>query len=200
VTYVGGEESNHTGQKSENKIIYGIFNNINPYSLGAGNFHYEYQRPILTVTRLQRVLEVSHWAANLAVEDYYALKHDGAQLDEEFSRIKYQMPPHILEQTNVLNKLVFQLPKEASDVYYRDEVGNVSTSAYFNGVLELQPRFPLFGGWKTTWYTGYNAPLKNFVKKYKGEYILKAQFVENVQDNMAVDDVQLKVILPEGAT
>lgn len=197
---MGGESANHTGKKTENKVIYGIFNDIKPLSISPGNFHYEYQLPILTVTKLVRELEISHWVAILAVEEHYALKHDGAQLDEEFNRIKYQMPPHILDQTNVLNKLTFQLPQDAQDVYYRDEVGNVSTSHYKNGVLELQPRFPVFGGWKTTWYTGYNVPLKNFVKKFKGDYILKVQFVENVLDIMVVDDAELKVILPEGAT
>lgn len=102
--------------------------------------------------------------------------------------------------------MVFQLPKDASGAYYRDEVGNVSTSNFRNeqdkSVLEIQPRFPLFGGWKTTWYLGYNVPLKYFVRYVKGgggEYILKFLFVENVQ-SMTIEDAQVKVILPEGSS
>lgn len=54
------------------------------------------------------------------------------------------------------------LPASAKDVYYRDEIGNISTSHLHetdDGVeLELRPRFPLFGGWKTNYYIGYNVP------------------------------------------
>lgn len=183
VTFVGGEP-NHVGEKTQNKIVYGTYNNIKPLSTSSGNFHYEYQKPILTVTNLKREIEISHWGNNLAVEEHYALSHSGAKLEEEFSRIQFQLAPNILDQTNVLTNLVFQLPKNAKDVYYRDEVGNVSTSNFrtenFKSVLEIQPRFPLFGGWKTTWYTGYNVPLKDYIRYFKGEYIIMVQLVENV--------------------
>ena len=54
------------------------------------------------------------------------------------------------------------LPAAARDVYYRDEIGNISTSAMKEQEdvveLELRPRFPLFGGWKTKYTIGYNVP------------------------------------------
>ena len=54
------------------------------------------------------------------------------------------------------------LPAAASDVYYRDEIGNISTSNLWSQEdsveLELRPRFPLFGGWQTRFYMGYNVP------------------------------------------
>ena len=54
------------------------------------------------------------------------------------------------------------LPVSARDVYYRDEIGNISTSNLREiddqMELELRPRFPLFGGWKTHYYIGYNVP------------------------------------------
>lgn len=59
---------------------------------------------------------------------------------------------------------VFQtlLPSSARDVYYRDEIGNISTSNLREGdehvEMEIRPRFPLFGGWKTHYYIGYNVP------------------------------------------
>ena len=190
------------GQKTQNKIVYGTFNDIKPLSLSSATFHYEYLPPILTVTSLRREIEISHWGNNLAVEEHYALTHHGAKMDQEFNRVKYQLASHVSDQTNVLEKLVFKLPKEAKDIYYRDEVGNVSTSNFRNekhiSTLEIRPRFPLFGGWKTTWYMGYNVPLKNFLRYAKGRYMLKVLFVENVQ-SMVIDDTELKVILPEGA-
>jgi oligosaccharyltransferase complex subunit alpha (ribophorin I) len=54
------------------------------------------------------------------------------------------------------------LPAAATDAYYRDEIGNISTShmkILSDSVeLDLRPRFPLFGGWKTHYVIGYNVP------------------------------------------
>ena len=54
------------------------------------------------------------------------------------------------------------MPASAKDVYYRDEIGNISTSNLLEHhdhvELELRPRFPLFGGWKTHYLIGYNLP------------------------------------------
>merc|ERR1712096_468184 len=45
------------------------------------------------------------------------------------------------------------LPAAAKDVYYRDDIGNISTShmkVMDDAVeLDLRPRFPLFGGWRS---------------------------------------------------
>lgn len=112
------------------------------------------------------------------------------------------MTSHVLDQTNVLTSLVFDLPASAEDAYFRDEVGNVSTSHFrretTKSVLEIIPRFPLFGGWGTTFYFGYDAALKDYVRLVKGKYMLKANFVNSVRE-MTVDQAELMVVLPEGA-
>lgn len=112
------------------------------------------------------------------------------------------MASHVLDQTNTLTQLVFELPASAQDAYFRDEVGNVSTSHFrrekTRSVLEIDPRFPLFGGWGTTFYFGYDAALKDFVRFVKGKYMLKLDFVNNIKD-MTVDQAELMVVLPEGA-
>lgn len=51
--------------------------------------HYENNSPFLTVTRLERTLEVSHWG-NIAVEEVVDLVHTGAILKGSFSRYEYQ--------------------------------------------------------------------------------------------------------------
>lgn len=125
-----------------------------------------------------------------------------SRLDKEFNRLQYQMASHVLEQTNVLTNLVFDLPFNAENVYFRDEVGNVSTSNFrrekSKSVLEISPRFPLFGGWETTFYFGYDTSIKDFVHFVKGKYMLKLDFLNNAKD-MTIDQVELMVVLPEGA-
>lgn len=51
--------------------------------------HYENNSPFLSVTRLERTLEVSHWG-NIAVEEVVDVVHTGAQLKGPFSRYEYQ--------------------------------------------------------------------------------------------------------------
>lgn len=62
------------------------------------------------------------------------------------------------------------IPASAKDVYYRDEIGNISTShmrIQDDAVeLDLRPRFPLFGGWKTHYKIGYNVPSYEYLYSY----------------------------------
>lgn len=51
--------------------------------------HYENNSPFLTVTRLERTVEVSHWG-NIAVEEVVDVVHNGAVLKGPFSRYEYQ--------------------------------------------------------------------------------------------------------------
>lgn len=125
-------------------------------------------------------------------------------LEKEFNRVEFQMTQPLHEQTNVLKSLSLNLPASARDAYYRDEVGNVSTSNFRvereRSVLEIRPRYPIFGGWNTTWYHGYNADLGDYVHKAKsGKYVLNINFVENAKD-MVIDKATVRVVLPEGST
>lgn len=71
------------------------------------------------------------------------------------------------------------LPASAQDVYYRDEIGNISTShlqVLDDSVeVEVKPRFPLFGGWKTHYIIGYNLPSYEYLYML-GESISDHQF------------------------
>jgi len=53
------------------------------------SIHYENNAPFLTITNLERVIEVSHWG-NIAVEETIDLKHSGAALKGPFSRYEFQ--------------------------------------------------------------------------------------------------------------
>jgi len=54
-------------------------------------------------------------------------------------------------------------------MYYTDDIGNISTSNAYRDVkggavkLNIQPRFAIFGGWKTNWVLGYNFPTYHYL-------------------------------------
>jgi len=179
-------------------ITYGPFTNVGPNSAKEVSVHYENNSPFLTVTEMSRLIEVSHWG-NVAVEEEIDMAHTGAKLKGPFSRYDYQRAsgpdPSIKAFKTVL-------PAAAKDVYYRDAIGNISTSNLKEKVdaveVEIRPRFPLFGGWKTKYTLGYNVPSYELLFISGSDYVLKIPFLDHVYDDMVVDKLTLKVILPEG--
>jgi oligosaccharyltransferase complex subunit alpha (ribophorin I) len=196
-------ELNPTTVKGDT-ITYGPYENTKPFSSSPMNVHFENNKPFITVTYLVREIEISHWG-NVAVEENYLLQHDGAKLKGTFSRYDYQRnprgaPSHVPQLTEVL-------PAVAADVYYRDDIGNISTSHLSlrekGQTLELTPRFPLFGGWKIGFYLGYNLPAQQFLfSDYNdgGRYMLNTSFAPLfTEDSIVIDQMIVRIILPEGA-
>lgn len=163
--------------------------------------HFENQSPFLTVNSLDRTIEVSHWG-NIAVKESIQMTHTGAKLKGSFSRYDFQKDSRS-GQSAVKSYKTF-LPSSANSVYYRDTNGNISTSnMHFMRdfiELDLRPRFPLFGGWKTQYTLGYNVPSYEYLFNSGSEYILKMHIIDHIYDNMAIDKAIINVILPEGST
>lgn len=183
-------------------LTYGPYKDVPAFTMATVKVHYETTAPFLAITSLVKEIEVSHWGSNVAVEETVALKHDGAKLKGSFSRFDYQRNPTGAGAGSV-RMVTATLPLEARDVYYRDIIGNISTSAlrYTDEAaeLELRPRFPLFGGWKTEFYMGYNLPLGKFLSVLdSGEYLLTINVAASF-DEVPMDSVEVRVILPEGA-
>lgn len=65
--------------------------------------------------------------------------------------------------------------------------------------MEIRPRFPLFGGWKTHYIVGYNLPSYEYLYNLGDQYALKMRFVDHVFDEQVIDSLTVKIILPEGA-
>lgn len=183
---------------ADNEITYGPFENKEAFSEEQITVHFENNSPFLTVTSLTRVVEVSHWG-NIAVEETLDIRHTGAQLKGPFSRYDYQRSPDTAASIKSFKTI---LPSSARDVYYRDEIGNISTSNLKelddSVELELRPRFPLFGGWKTHYTIGYNVPSYQYLFNSGDNYKLKMRLVDHIYDDQVIDDFTIRIILPEG--
>ena len=70
---------------SDTSINYGPYSNIAPFTLAEMVIHGENNSPMLVVTRLERVIELSMWG-NIAIEETIDVAHKGAQLKGSFSR------------------------------------------------------------------------------------------------------------------
>uniref|UniRef100_G3WVG4 Dolichyl-diphosphooligosaccharide--protein glycosyltransferase subunit 1 n=1 Tax=Sarcophilus harrisii TaxID=9305 RepID=G3WVG4_SARHA len=184
---------------SEDMLDYGPFKDIPPFSQDPFKVHYENNSPFLTITSMTWVIEVSHWV-NIAVEETVDLKHTGAVLKGPFSCYDYQRKAD--SGISSIRSFKTILPAAAQDVYYRDEIGNVSTSHLLilddSVEMEIHPRFPLFGGWKTHYIIGYNLPSYEYLYNLGDQYALKMRFMDHVFDEQVTDSLTVKIILPEG--
>lgn len=201
-------ESRSTDKKpnkaNRDRVEYGPYKKTDAFKIAKLHIHFENNHPFVTFTDMRKDIEVSHWG-NVAVEEHYVLKHTGARLKGSFSRFDYQRGRG-QNGVSAFRTIRALLPEGARDVYYRDQIGNISSSNVREddeGVLmELDPRFPLFGGWKTDFYIGYNVP-SYYVLSYDTQnpktHVLNISFSTPFLVAV-VDKLKIRVILPEGAT
>jgi len=65
--------------------------------------------------------------------------------------------------------------------------------------VDLRPRFPLFGGWKSHYILGYNVPIYEYLYNSGDDFVLKMRLLDHIFDDQIVEDFTLKIILPEGS-
>ena len=188
---------------SGSTITYGPYKDVKPLSGAPLRFHGVNNKAFCKATSLKRVFEVSMWG-NLAVEEWYRIEHNGAKLKGTFSRLDYAKPGGKTAPSS-FTTLTARLPAAAQDIYFRDDIGNISTSTVGyakeleKGTREVQftQRFPLFGGWKTRFYFGYNLPLQFSMASSGSVNKLKVPYASPIKD-LFVEDMTVEVILPEG--
>ncbi|AEO66148.1 6e298de7-8468-40b0-85eb-e56f8821c667 [Thermothielavioides terrestris] len=193
-------------QKQGSKLIYGPFDEKPAGAAQPVSVRFEFTKPVTHVSRLERDIEVSHWGGNVAFEERYTLYHRGANLSSLFNRVKWQQAQYYHPTTFALKELKFPLRVGSVDAYYTDVIGNVSTSHFRTNkreaLLEIKPRYPVFGGWKFPFTIGWNSDAKNFLRKTAtGGFVLNVPFLEGPRqpEGVEYEQVQLRVILPEGA-
>ncbi|CAH0557886.1 unnamed protein product [Brassicogethes aeneus] len=187
--------------QSDSTITYGPFQDIQSYSNEEIVVHYENNAPFLTVSRLERNIEISHWG-NIAIEENIEIHHTGAKLKGPFSRYDYQRDSGSAHSIKSYRTI---LPAAAHSIYYRDSNGNISTSNVKTRnewtELELKPRFPLFGGWQSSYTLGYSVPSYQYLYKNKlGEYVLNMRLIDHVFDDMHVEELETSIVLPVGVS
>eukprot|EP00301_Raphidiophrys_heterophryoidea_P003681 c11651_g1_i2.p1 GENE.c11651_g1_i2~~c11651_g1_i2.p1 ORF type:complete len:569 (+),score=190.84 c11651_g1_i2:1462-3168(+) len=191
---------------AKDTISYGPYSNVKAFSVEPLRVHYVNNYPQMTVTKLEKEIEVSHWG-HVSFEEHIDIAHTGAKLKGGFSRLDFQRNP--ASSPSHFRLLTAHLPASAHSIYYRDIIGNISTSRVrvdtpsegkARTTLELLPRYVMFGGWKTKFYYGYVSPLGEFLGITRdGRYSLHVPFGTNLL-GAVVDKAVVRVILPEGAS
>ncbi|KIV80220.1 hypothetical protein PV11_07736 [Exophiala sideris] len=215
-TTTKGLTSNADPVKEGLFFTYGTYETakIAPGTTYPATVRYEFNKPLLVCSLLERDVEVSHWGGNLASEERFWLRHDGATLTNQFSRVAWSTQSFYINagqmSTSALRELKVPLAPGSVDPYFTDDIGNVSTSRFRpNNVreasLELKPRYPVFGGWKYSFKIGWNNALSSFLRKLKTSadtYVLSVPLLQGpkMPEGIQYERFVLRIILPEGAT
>ncbi|KAF2203899.1 oligosaccharyltransferase alpha subunit [Delitschia confertaspora ATCC 74209] len=196
-------------QKQGSTFTYGPYNDIPAGVTELVSARYEFTKPLTRASLLERDIEVSHWGGNLATEERYWLSNRGASLKNHFSRSEWQRQQYMNPPTSALKALPFPLHAGVLNPYFTDDIGNVSTSRFRStpreAHLEIKPRYPVFGGWKYSFRVGWDADLKNYLRKLSAgsgdSYVLKVPFLEGprIPEGIEYERVTVRIVLPEGA-
>lgn len=192
------------GRIEEQALAYGpVVATLAPRTLVPMGLLFDHDRPVTRVINLER----SFWlpASDVDVvqtEEYYELYNNGAELKEGYSRIDWMKGRYdIAREHFAISQLEFPIKTPYDDLYFTDKVGKVSTHHPQLGHILMQPRYPLFGGWRYNFTMGWTNKLENFVHKVTGEQdVYIAQFpILNTLREIYYDDVYLNFYLPENA-
>lgn len=200
--------TDYTGkpERQGSTYTYGDFDQIPAGAESAASVRYEFTKPLIHTTLLERDVEVSHWGGNIAFEERYWLTNKGANLKNNFNRVAWAQSQYYNPPISAIKELKVPLKVGSMSPYFTDEIGNVSTSRFRSNAkeahLELKPRYPIFGGWNFPFRIGWDNNLKDFLRSIKGDgYILKVPFLEGpkMSEGVSYEKINLRVILPEGA-
>lgn len=195
-------------------ITYGPFEEVKPFTedavARAATVHYAYNRAIITYVDYERHVEISTSGDNIATHDRIWMRNDGPKLLGHFSRSKYMMTKYTARSVpGIVEEVPLTLPPGARDVYFIDDVGNVTTSALTRTAadskmptrLDLTPRYPIYGGWNYTYMVGWNNRLsEGGIAKQVGPNRLRVAFpFLTATRNAAIDHASVRIVLPEGA-
>lgn len=61
-------------------------------------------------------------------------------------------------------------------------------------LLEIEPRYPMFGGWRTSFTIGYGLPLQDFLFKSEGKRFVDISFGCPISD-VIIENLTVKVML-----
>ncbi|KAF3625681.1 Dolichyl-diphosphooligosaccharide--protein glycosyltransferase subunit 1B [Capsicum annuum] len=187
--------------RANTELRYGPYEDQSPYSYSPIIIHFENNNAFAVVEELVREIEISHWGS-IQVTEHYQLVHAGARHKGAFSRVEYQSKP-THSGVSSFKHLLAELPPRVHSVYYRDNIGNISSSRlrtnFKKSELLIEPRYPLFGGWKSTFVIGYGVPLEDFLfEAADGTRYLNYSFGCPLADTV-VEKLTVKVVLPEGS-
>jgi oligosaccharyltransferase complex subunit alpha (ribophorin I) len=132
-----------------------------------------------------------------------------SRLTKPFSRYEYALAmTSDGEAVLPVTGLRFQIPFKATNISFRDAIGNISTSHYairetkksppHVGILDVSPRYPLYGGFSTSFEISYNIPLETYHSQTDSKHHLRLPIFQLFSD-ISLQNFEFYISFPEGS-
>eukprot|EP01054_Gregarina_sp_Poly1_P007104 Gregarina_sp_Poly_1__7103@NODE_388_length_8987_cov_115_762892_g317_i0_p2_GENE_NODE_388_length_8987_cov_115_762892_g317_i0NODE_388_length_8987_cov_115_762892_g317_i0_p2_ORF_typecomplete_len594_score79_26Ribophorin_I/PF04597_14/4_4e47_NODE_388_length_8987_cov_115_762892_g317_i071208901 len=169
-----------------------------------------YNEALPALDSFVRKIYVPQWGQQLKLEETYQLTNEAAPMKGDYrgSDIHVAMRRLIgtrrshdfaLSGSPILFTFDARVPRSASGFEYYDTIGNISTSHVTRRrdefLVELEPRYPLLGGWSFGWTLKYLIPDSSWIVKSATTYSISIPWSAAVSGLWA-DTVTAQVILP----
>ncbi|KAK1868560.1 hypothetical protein I4F81_011044 [Pyropia yezoensis] len=194
------------------KVTAGPYVDVPAY--GGGSFpplrlRFLLNQPMVVADRFVKTITVSHTGPTHVREAYW-LSNAAATHEGPWSRLDYARSPGATSPT-ALHSTWLRLPSAASDVQYRDLIGNVTssrlrlpraaTSSSTGGrPLMLTLRYPMVGGWKDHFWVDYTLPMSAIVRTSPTDpsrhSLELLAYGSSWATELPVRDMELRVALP----
>lgn len=151
-----------------------------PFTLGDADsvmIHYTLNQHLGFFHSVERRMDISLWGA-VSVHERYEFENEAVALSEPYfrgdiarmigARFGRLRPAGVSYPTNrICFELEAKIPKDAYGLEFYDDIGNVSTSTARRTpsfvYAQLEPRYPVLGGWKADWLIDYRLPTSSVV-------------------------------------
>lgn len=166
------------GIPGSSQFTCGPYQNIPPMHAQAGALWVAFRAariPFFEISRLERVVEVDLVNRRLLCTEDYEVAHLGHTLrNKGFNRAAFIKDVSVKGGSHgqTVPAIPMSVPKVAEKFKIRDEVGLIHSSLRripsplqpeHSYIIEVQPRFPLQGGWSMAWRLTYEMPLGPFL-------------------------------------
>lgn len=198
-SYTGKRE--YTQEKQ--KVLFDSVKKLAPYD-GAKDIvrmRISMRQGLLRAKTVEKDVYVSPWGG-VRVKEVFDIKNDASLIRGEFSRLDLMLLGDSGAAGAALS-FSAKIPGSAYDIRFRDEIGNISTSEITSAKewkkLLLQPRYPVFGGWSTSFILEYSLDIPSVTMSKKGgSHTLAFTSVPSIVD-LVYDEIHTTIHLPEGS-
>lgn len=185
-------------QIAGNRLLCGTYEDVDAFSSHPAIFYFMHNIPLIFSPKIVREVKVSHWGS-VAIEDLVQIQNEAAATTGGF------LDPNDMKTTNLrLSGILIETLDNLISVYYRDAIGNVSTSHFDqDGSLYINFRYSLNGGWRTSFCLGYTYLARQFLfvsATHKNLYTLRVPIGAQYGFDIFLEEQVVKVVLPRGAT
>ncbi|EPY51959.1 dolichyl-diphospho-oligosaccharide-protein glycosyltransferase [Schizosaccharomyces cryophilus OY26] len=164
---------------------------------------YEHTTPLPNAIDFHMQVEFHQYRQKMDVSERIVLENRSAKLKTPFDRARWYMKNFYNPISTAINRFLITLPSDVSDVSYTDEVGNITTSHMRTEpqqtVLELLPRYPVFGGWNYLYNLGWSMPYSTFTTHEDGQIFIKLPLTW-VPGELFFEKASWSYVFPEGAS